>query len=154
MSKKTGILLVNLGTPDSPSVKDVRKYLNEFLNDDRVIDLAWLKRKLLVNLIIVPLRAPKSAKEYVKLFKMFDGESPLLKYGLILKEKLQAKIAENYTVELAMRYGNPSMDSVLEKMRIHWKNNNFIVIVYLTNIILFFSYIKCNNTILGTYFFI
>ncbi len=127
MSKKTGILLVNLGTPDSPSVKDVRKYLNEFLNDDRVIDLAWLKRKLLVNLIIVPLRAPKSAKEYVKLFKMFDGESPLLKYGLILKEKLQAKIAENYTVELAMRYGNPSMDSVLEKMR---KENYDKIIVF------------------------
>ena len=74
MNKKTGILLVNLGTPDSPSVKDVRKYLNEFLNDARVIDLAWLKRKLLVNLIIVPLRAPKSAKEYVKLFKMFDKD--------------------------------------------------------------------------------
>lgn len=127
MNKKTGILLVNLGTPDSPSVKDVRKYLKEFLNDDRVIDLAWLKRKLLVNLIIVPLRAPKSAKEYVKLFKMFDGESPLLKYGLILKEKLQSKIAENYTVELAMRYGNPSMDSVLENMR---KENYDKIIVF------------------------
>ena len=127
MNKKTGILLVNLGTPDSPSVKDVRKYLNEFLNDDRVIDLAWLKRKLLVNLIIVPLRAPKSAKEYVKLFKMFDGESPLLKYGLILKEKLQAKTSQNYTVELAMRYGNPSMDSVLEKMR---KENYDKIVVF------------------------
>ena len=72
MNKKTGILLVNLGTPDSPSVKDVRKYLNEFLNDDRVIDLAWLKRKLLVNLIIVPLRAPKSAKEYVKFVNIIN----------------------------------------------------------------------------------
>lgn len=125
MNDKIGILLVNLGTPDSPSVKDVRKYLKEFLNDDRVIDLSWLKRKLLVNLIIVPLRAPKSAKEYVKLFNLFDGESPLLKNGLILKEKLQAKMPKNYTVELAMRYGNPSMDSVLEKMR----NDNYDKIV-------------------------
>ena len=127
MNNKTGILLVNLGTPDSPSVKDVRKYLKEFLNDDRVIDLPWLKRKLLVNLIIVPLRAPKSAKEYVKLFKLFEGESPLLKYGLILKEKLQVKTPKNYTVELAMRYGNPSMDSVLEKMR---KENYDKIIVF------------------------
>ena len=117
MNKKIGILLINLGTPNSPSVSDVRKYLKEFLNDKRVIDLPWLKRKLLVNLIIVPLRAPKSAKEYVKLFKKFDGASPLLKYAVSLKEKLQLKLPENHTVELAMRYGEPSMKSVLEKMR-------------------------------------
>lgn len=127
MNKKTGILLINLGTPDSPSVSDVRNYLKEFLNDKRVIDLPWLKRKLLVNLIIVPLRAPKSAKEYVKLFNLFDGKSPLLKYGLLLKDKLQAKTPKNYTVELAMRYGNPSIDSVLEKMR---KDNYDKIIIF------------------------
>lgn len=127
MNKKTGILLINLGTPDSPSVKDVRKYLKEFLNDARVIDLPWLKRKLLVNLIIAPLRAPKSAKEYVKLFNLFGGESPLLKYSILLKDKLQAKTPKNYTVELAMRYGNPSIDSVLEKMR---KDNYDKIIIF------------------------
>jgi protoporphyrin/coproporphyrin ferrochelatase len=127
VNKKTGILLINLGTPDSPSVKDVRKYLKEFLNDARVIDLPWLKRKLLVNLIIAPLRAPKSAKEYVKLFNLFGGESPLLKYSILLKDKLQAKTPKNYTVELAMRYGNPSIDSVLEKMR---KDNYDKIIIF------------------------
>ena len=57
-SGKTAVLLINVGTPDSPSVKDVRRYLFEFLNDPRVIDLPWLLRKILVNLIIVPFRAP------------------------------------------------------------------------------------------------
>ena len=67
--KKTGVLLIQLGTPDSPSVKDVRKYLTEFLNDPRVIDIPWLPRKLLVNGIIVPFRAPKSAKIYKELWE-------------------------------------------------------------------------------------
>ena len=62
MKLKTAVLLVNLGTPDSPSVKDVRKYLFQFLNDPRVIDIPALARFFLVNLIIVPFRAPKSAK--------------------------------------------------------------------------------------------
>ena len=61
--KKIGVLILNLGTPDSPSVKDVRVYLKEFLNDPRVIDIGKLARLLLVNLIIVPFRAPTSAKE-------------------------------------------------------------------------------------------
>ena len=86
--KKKGVLILNLGTPDSPSVKDVRVYLREFLNDPRVIDIPWLKRLLLVNLIIVPLRAPKSAKEYQKLFKIGNGKSPLLTYSENLKSKL------------------------------------------------------------------
>jgi len=75
---KTGVLLLQLGTPDSPKVTDVRRYLSEFLNDPRVIDLPWLVRKLLVNGIIVPFRAPKSAKIYKELWAMSNGESPLL----------------------------------------------------------------------------
>ncbi len=117
MSKKTGVLLLNLGTPDSPEVKDVRKYLKEFLNDPRVIDLPWLKRKLLVNLIIVPLRAPKSAKEYAKLFKHGGGKSPLLTYGLSVASKVADKLEGEFGVHFAMRYQNPSMDMVLEEMR-------------------------------------
>jgi len=64
MEKKVGVLLINLGTPDSPKVGDVRRYLAEFLNDPRVIDIPWVPRKLLVNGIIVPFRALKSAKIY------------------------------------------------------------------------------------------
>lgn len=117
MIKKTGILLLQLGTPDSPSVSDVRRYLTEFLNDPRVIDIPWLARKLLVNLIIVPFRAPKSAKVYKELWAYGKGKSPLMTYSLSLKDKLQQKLGNSAKVELAMRYGNPSTQSVLEKMR-------------------------------------
>lgn len=116
--KKTGILLIQLGTPDSPSVADVRSYLSEFLNDPRVIDIPYLIRKILVNGIIVPFRAPKSAKVYKELWTLGNGESPLLTHSRKLKELLQAAFQdENTTVELAMRYKNPSLDVVLERMR-------------------------------------
>jgi ferrochelatase len=117
MTKKNGILLLQLGTPDSPSVSDVRKYLTEFLNDPRVIDIPWLARKLLVNFIIVPFRAPKSAKVYKELWKYGNGKSPLMTYSLSLQKKLQEKLEPIAQVELAMRYGNPSTEFVLEKMR-------------------------------------
>ncbi len=125
--KKTGVLLVNLGTPDSPAVSDVRKYLTEFLNDPRVIDLPWLKRKLLVNGIIVPLRAPKSAKEYAHLWELSGGESPLLKHSINLTQKVHSLLKEKGPIDtmLAMRYGNPSIDSVLEEMR----QNNYEKII-------------------------
>jgi len=127
MSKKPGVLLLNLGTPDSPSVKDVRKYLKEFLNDPRVIDLPWLKRKLLVNLIIVPLRAPKSAKEYEKLWKQGNGASPLLTHGLGLQKEVQKMMPDDYGVHFAMRYQNPSMTKVLGEMRM--ENYDRIIVV-------------------------
>ena len=87
MKNKTGVLLINLGTPDSPSVGDVRSYLSQFLNDPRVIDIPWLLRKILVNLVIVPFRAPKSAKIYKKLWTA--NGSPLLYYSKKVKELLQ-----------------------------------------------------------------
>ncbi len=116
--KKTGVLLIQLGTPDSPSVKDVRSYLSEFLNDPRVIDLPYLLRKILVNGIIVPFRAPKSAKIYKELWQLGNGESPLLTHTLALQSLLQKNFeGEDVTIEIAMRYKNPSLDNVLEKMR-------------------------------------
>jgi ferrochelatase len=123
---KTGVLLINLGTPDSPSVGDVRTYLSQFLNDPRVIDIPWLLRKMLVNLIIVPFRAPKSAKIYQKLWTK-EG-SPLLIYSERAKKLLQESLGNNYEVHLAMRYKNPSIPSVLEAMR----KNNYSKIVVLT----------------------
>lgn len=113
--KKTGVLLVNLGTPDDAKVGPVRKYLFEFLNDPRVIDISALGRALLVNLIIVPFRAPKSTEEYKKLWTK-EG-SPLLIHGENLKEKVQHILGDSATVELAMRYQNPSLDVVLDKMK-------------------------------------
>ena len=114
MKPKTGILLVNLGTPDSPSVKDVRIYLREFLNDPRVIDIPAIARFFLVNFIIVPFRTPKSAKIYKELWTE-DG-SPILFYGISVQKKLQQALGDNFEVELAMRYQNPSLDDVLEGM--------------------------------------
>lgn len=113
MSKK-GILLVNLGTPDSTSVSDVRKYLREFLTDKRVIDIPTVPRWLLVNLIIAPFRAPKSAAEYRKLFD--DRGSPLKYYTEDLVELLREKLSEEYLVEYAMRYQNPSIEKGLENL--------------------------------------
>lgn len=116
--KKTGVLLIQLGTPDSPSTKDVRVYLREFLNDPRVIDIPWLPRKILVNGLIVPFRAPKSAKIYRELWKVGNGVSPLMTHTESLKNLLQARFDEKKVkFELAMRYQNPSMDSVLAKMK-------------------------------------
>lgn len=122
---KTGVLLVNLGTPDSPSTADVRKYLSEFLNDPRVIDIPWALRKMLVNLIIVPFRSPKSAKIYQKLWTK-DG-SPLLIHGNAVKEKLQASLGNDYDVYLGMRYQNPGLDAVLGVMQ--KKNYDKIIVV-------------------------
>ncbi len=112
---KTGVLLIQLGTPKSPSVKDVRKYLSEFLNDPRVIDIPAVARFFLVNGIIVPFRAPKSAKIYQQLWTK-EG-SPLLLYSQSLRKKLQNSFGNEVDVCLAMRYGNPSMEDVLEDMR-------------------------------------
>jgi ferrochelatase len=117
--KKTGVLLIQLGTPTSPKTRDVRTYLSEFLNDPRVIDLPWLARVLLVNGIIVPFRAPKSAKIYKELWEHGNGVSPLLTHTVNLQEKLKEEFkSDHVTIELAMRYQNPSMDSVLERMRL------------------------------------
>jgi ferrochelatase len=118
MKKTTGVLLIQLGTPDSPSVSDVRRYLSEFLNDPRVIDIPWLPRKLLVNGIIVPFRAPKSAKIYKELWDLSDNKSPLLTYTEKLVELVQQRFPdEDVHVEFAMRYQNPSLDDVLERMK-------------------------------------
>jgi protoporphyrin/coproporphyrin ferrochelatase len=115
MKTKTGVLLINLGTPDSPSVGHVRSYLSQFLNDPRVIDLPWLGRKALVNLAIVPFRAPKSAKVYQELWT--ENGSPLLYYSQRAKELLQQALGANYEVHLGMRYKNPSIPDVLNEMR-------------------------------------
>ncbi|MCK5368535.1 MAG: ferrochelatase, partial [Cyclobacteriaceae bacterium] len=111
---KTGVLLVNLGTPDSPAVPDVRKYLREFLMDKRVIDIPFFSRWLLVNLIIAPFRAPKSAKVYQQLWE--DRGSPLMFHGIDLKGKLGKKLGDEFVVSLGMRYQNPSISSALDEL--------------------------------------
>jgi ferrochelatase len=115
---KTGVLLLQLGTPDSPSTSDVRRYLREFLNDPRVIDLPWLPRTLLVNGVIVPFRAPKSAKVYKELWVHGNGKSPLKTHTENVVNLVQSAFnEESVKIEMAMRYQHPSMDQVLERMR-------------------------------------
>lgn len=116
MRGKTGVLLVNLGTPDSTKVSDVRKYLRQFLSDGRVIDISPLGRFLLVNFIIAPFRSPKSAKEYRKVWT--EKGSPLLYHSVELTDLLRQELDEStYQVELGMRYQNPSIKSALDKLQ-------------------------------------
>ena len=113
---KIGVLLVNLGTPDGPETRDVRKYLNEFLMDPRVIDINPVSRALLVKGIIVPFRSPKSAKLYRKIWSEDTG-SPLLYYSKLQREALQQRLGDEYQVELAMRYQSPSIESALDSLK-------------------------------------
>lgn len=112
---KEAILLINLGTPDDPSPSKVRKYLTEFLNDKRVIDIHPIGRFILVNLIIVPFRSFRSSKLYQHIWTK-EG-SPLLLNSIALKNELQNHLGSNYHVELAMRYQQPSIKRALEILR-------------------------------------
>ena len=103
---------MNLGSPDSTSVKDVRKYLNEFLMDGRVIDIPYLARTLLVKGIIVPFRAPKSAEAYRTIWT--ENGSPLVEFTRQLQNKVQQQI--DYPVTIAMRYGSPSPKDAYEEL--------------------------------------
>jgi protoporphyrin/coproporphyrin ferrochelatase len=112
---KTAIVLINTGTPDSTGVSDVRRYLKQFLGDARVITMPAALRKVLVHGIIVPFRAPKSAALYKKVWT--EKGSPLLWYSESIKNKLQAALGDNYTVMLGMRYGNPSLEQALDRIK-------------------------------------
>ena len=109
MSK--GVLLVNLGSPDSPSVSDVRRYLNEFLMDSRVIDVAWPIRRFVVSMILIN-RPKESAHAYEKVW-MKDG-SPLVAISKNVLKKVQPRV--KVPIELAMRYQNPSIEGALRKL--------------------------------------
>ncbi|MBD1420728.1 ferrochelatase [Sphingobacterium chuzhouense] len=114
-SATKGVLLVQLGTPDNPTTADVRRYLTEFLMDPRVMDIPYLGRTLLVKGAIVPKRAPLSAATYRTIWDEKTG-SPLMYYSELQRDLLQQELGEDYHVELAMRYQNPSIASVLKKM--------------------------------------
>ncbi len=115
MHHRWGFLLLNLGTPDSPSIPDVRRYLREFLSDPRVIDISPLGRWLLLNLIILPTRPKQSARAYRKIWT--DRGSPLLVHGRDLAGKVREALGGEIQVELAMRYQNPSIAASLEAFR-------------------------------------
>ncbi|HWZ34602.1 MAG TPA: ferrochelatase, partial [Mucilaginibacter sp.] len=105
-----------LGTPDSPGTADVRKYLNEFLMDGRVIDVNPILRTVLVQGIITPFRASKSAKLYREIWDKETG-SPLLHYSKLQHKLLQERLGNEYQVELAMRYQSPSIEDALQRLK-------------------------------------
>ena len=114
VANRWGLLLVNLGTPDSTRVPDVRKYLKEFLSDPRVLDISAPVRSLVLNLFILPFRPKQSAEAYEKVWT--QRGSPLLFHGLDLVEKVRAHLP-GVPTELGMRYQSPSIASALQKMR-------------------------------------
>jgi ferrochelatase len=104
-----------LGTPDSPSVKDVRRFLREFLSDPYVIDIDPIARFLLLNCIILPTRPKKSAKAYQSIWQ--DAGSPLLTNSLALVDNAQELLGDQFQVALGMRYGRPSIESAVEQLK-------------------------------------
>ena len=114
MSKK-GILLINLGTPESTSPIAIIRYLTAFLNDPRVIDIPGMLRWLLVNLFIIPFRFKKTAKAYQQIWT--EKGSPLRVNSLALQNALANELGKNFQVELGMRYGNPSISQALNSLR-------------------------------------
>ena len=112
MSDKKGVLLVNLGSPDSPAVGNVRRYLREFLMDGRVMDIPWLTRFFVVHFAILPTRPRESAEAYRKVW-LPEG-SPLVVTSKNVREQLQTRV--DVPVELAMRYQNPSIELAVDNL--------------------------------------
>lgn len=111
-SSPTGLLLIQLGTPESPAIPDVRRYLREFLSDPRVLDMPSIARFLLLNAIILPFRPKKSAEAYEKIWTA-EG-SPLTVHTAALTEHVQTILGEGYRVAFGMRYGNPPLAAAIE----------------------------------------
>ena len=106
---------MNVGSPDKPAIPQVWKYLTDFLNDKRVIDLPWLLRKFLVNFIIIPFRVKNSTGLYKRVWT--ENGSPLIHYSGEVKLKLENRLGENYQFFVGMRYGNPGYKKALEEIK-------------------------------------
>ena len=114
---KTGVLLVNLGTPDSTKWLDIRKYLREFLSDKRVIEVNPFLWQIILNLFILNLRPSKTAKAYKEIWMEKEDMSPLRYYTIMQTKKLLDRISnKNLIVDYAMRYGNPSIKGKIKKL--------------------------------------
>ncbi|RPG95084.1 MAG: ferrochelatase [Candidatus Pelagibacter sp. TMED263] len=128
---KTGVLLINLGTPDSTSWWDIRKYLKEFLSDRRVIEVNPLIWQIILNLFILTFRPSKTAHAYKKIWMKDNNESPLLFFTRNQADKLRKKIGnEKVIIDFAMRYGNPSIRSKLNQLKNDGCDNIVILPLY------------------------
>tara|TARA_X000001036_G_scaffold74628_1_gene66121 strand:- start:434 stop:1426 length:993 start_codon:yes stop_codon:yes gene_type:complete len=128
---KTGVLLINLGTPDSTSWWDIRRYLKEFLSDRRVIEVNPLIWQIILNLFILTFRPSKTAHAYKKIWRKESNESPLLFFTRSQANKLKSDIGnDKIIVDFAMRYGNPSIKSRLNKLKKEGCENIVILPLY------------------------
>ena len=128
---KTGVLIINLGTPDSTSWLDIRKYLKEFLSDRRVIEVNPILWQIILNVFILNLRPSKTAKAYKEIWMKDVNKSPLLYYTELQAKKLNQKIgSEKILVDFAMRYGNPSIKSKLNLLKEKGCENVIILPLY------------------------
>ena len=128
---KKGILLINLGTPDSTGWWDIRKYLKEFLSDKRVIEVNPVIWQVILNLFILTLRPSKTAHAYKKIWRKESNESPLLYFTRRQAEELKDKLeTDKVMVDYAMRYGNPSIKSRLNLLRENGCENIIILPLY------------------------
>ena len=128
---KTGVLLINLGTPDSTNWWDIRRYLKEFLSDTRVIEVNPVLWQIILNLFILNIRPSKTAHAYKKIWLKETDESPLRYYTRNQAEKLQQElVGENIIVNFAMRYGNPSIKSKLTELKKNGCENIIILPLY------------------------
>jgi len=128
---KTGVLLINLGTPDSTNWWDIRRYLKEFLSDTRVIEVNPVLWQIILNLFILNFRPSKTAHAYKKIWLKETNESPLRYYTRNQAERLQQElVGENIIVNFAMRYGNPSIKSKLNELKKNGCENIIILPLY------------------------
>ena len=128
---KTGVLIINLGTPDSTNWFDIRRYLKEFLSDRRVIEVNPFIWKIILNLFILTIRPSKTAHAYKKIWRTESNESPLLYYTRSQSNKLNKKIGnDKIIVDFAMRYGSPSIKSRLSKLKDNGCENIIILPLY------------------------
>ena len=128
---KTGVLIINLGTPDSTSWWDIRKYLKEFLSDRRVIEVNPVIWQIILNLLILTFRPSKTAHAYKQIWLKETNESPLLYFTKNQSDKLRKKIGNEKTiVDFAMRYGNPSIKSRLNNLKEQGCENLIILPLY------------------------
>ena len=128
---KTGVLIVNLGTPDSTSWLDIRKYLKEFLSDKRVIEVNPILWQIILNLFILTFRPSRTAKAYKEIWMKEENISPLLYYTQKQAEKISEIISsEDLILDFAMRYGNPSIKSKIYKLQKQGCENLVILPLY------------------------
>ena len=128
---KTGVLIINLGTPDSTNWFDIRRYLKEFLSDKRVIEVNPVLWQIILNLIILTFRPSKTAKAYKEIWMKEEDMSPLLYYTQKQAQKLaQSLVSEDLILDFAMRYGNPSIKSKIYKLKEQGCENLVILPLY------------------------